>query len=845
MNNGLFLYLSQTRVFWWLRASLARVSFWIEAKVFGVRYGAKEETTNYQSLRHLFSITQKQLIIALGFAALLQYIDPYLYAYYQKTGISIPDDGDYVTFLATISGIGGVFIGLYYAGISAVGSAIYAKVPNNVRDLLAQERFGNVYMRFLSFLTFLGLILIALRISGLPRVFLAVPFVTLAVGIGIIAFVKLGQRAFYLFDPTALSYHIFDQLQHCLGMVKAGGFRWMDKSFQHHAYRQASTTIDTLETLADITAKEPHLSGKPFIVLSQHLLGFLMDYEYAKRKIPAQSAWYEQQYEHRDWYRTEDSRVAIAHQTGTTLQPDVTNDKEWVEGRVIPILKRCIEVNLAEERYTEVISLFDDLDAYVKRLTQEGAVGRAFALLEDLATAVLNQLAIQPDDGLIKAEVLEKLAVAERIFSLPISVALGYREQLEKLDRQAIEKRISLVRWDNDTSIYRQEFPAYYVSRLEWFRPRLAFEKAVEGHDVTPLWYRTELVCQVEAEQFSDDAKALISKGVAFFGSAISKALSAKRPWLAAAIMSREWEYWHKVGDQLRMWPDKWARLSNDRRIEGLPWSQFDIDSLRSDSEKRRHELLTLMSQQNILLALLSRPEGFPDYAGQFLHTSGEVAFDALLSNNVNLLRSVFEPYLYGCLLRFNSLRPKSVSGDWRVQQELKIAAAALLDVMDVSGYAKLLADFHGNDALWSEVTTVWNKYLAEKLEQSPIPLLAGAVAFTEAAFEIPHRAVLRTTWQQKINWKLADVPRHEVFNRGSLSSDTVIDHDSALVRVFARGPYGSFHDGIDVFIAFYLRTLKEGGDIDFGPKRRDLRQTLEREDRRQRRISDTGEKEQ
>ena len=241
-----------------------------------------------------------------------------------------------------------------------------------------------------------------------------------------------------------------------------------------------------------------------------------------------------------------------------------------------------------------------------------------------------------------------------------------------------------------------------------------------------------------------------------------------------------------------------------------------------------------------MLLALLSsRPEGYPDYAGQFLHTSGEVVLDALLANNVELVKSIFEPYLHGCFLKFDSLRPKAASIDWRVQQDFKIAAAALLDVMDVSGYAKLLSEFHGDEALWSEVTAAWNKYLTETREQSPLPLLAGAVAFTEAAFEIPHRAVLRTTWQQKINSKFSGVPRHEVFHRGTLSSDTIIDHDSALIRVFAQEPYGSFHDGIDVFIAYFLRSVGGAKELDFGSKRRDLQEAIDWEERSKQRAND------
>src|SRR5438445_2402457 len=205
--------------------------------------------------------------------------------------MSVPQDGDYATFLATVSGIGGVFIGLYYAAISAVGSAIYATVPNNVLYLLAHERRGNVYMRFLAFLTCLGLILIALRLSGLPRLYLAIPTVTILAGVGIIAFVKLGQQAFYFFDPTTLSGHIFEQLRHWLEMVMAGGFRWHDKAFQSHAHRQSSIALDTLDTLAEITAGKPNLNGKPFIELSKNLSRFLIHYEFSKRRIPSESLW--------------------------------------------------------------------------------------------------------------------------------------------------------------------------------------------------------------------------------------------------------------------------------------------------------------------------------------------------------------------------------------------------------------------------------------------------------------------------------------------------------------------------------------------------------------------------
>ena len=840
MKNRFLLQLYQSRGFWLLRSTLRIIFFWLEARIYNVRYRLNEERSNYQSFRHLFRITWALLLICIVIAALIQTIDSYLYSYYGSIGIAIPDDSDYVTLLATISGIGGVFIGLYYAGLSMVGSTTYARVPNNIRDLLAHERFGNVYMGFLAFLTFLGLILIAFRVMGFPRVHFAIPLVTILAGIGIISFVKLGQRAFYLFDPTALSHHIFQEFQLGLSMVMVGGFRWQDQSFQNHAHKRASATLDTLKTLSDITSKEPHLNGKPFIELSKNVLTFLIVYEDAKQKIPTESVWYQQQYQHQDWYRTGDTAVALAHQTRAIIQPKKTTNKEWIEQRCIPIVMMCIKINLANGRYTDLHGLFDYIETYIKKLASEGSVDRAFVLVENLMETFLDQFTKQTDSN--SHGTLEELGLVERLSALTISVALSYRETIEGISSQNIKNMVSSVRWTKEASIYRQGFSKHCLSRVEWLKPRLAFERKVEGHVVSPLWYLTELVRQVEAKQFVASTEALIIKSTDLFKTSIKKATDGNQPWLAAAIMSREREYWHKIGDQLNnIWSKTWDELSSERYIDGLPWSQLDLEELRSKSDARQNELLSQMSKQNILLALIDRPEDYPDYAGQFLHTSGEVAFDALLENDTALFKNVFKPYLYGILLQFNKLRPTTSDTDWYAQQDFKIATAPLLDLMDISGYAKLMADYHDNVVLWETVTQAWNKYLEER-EQSPLPLLAGAVAFTEGDFGIiPHRSVLRTSWKQKIMNALRNVPRREVYGIRAITSDTEIDHESVLVRIFAGEFQVSTYDGIDVFINFYLRNCEGGESLDFGRNRQLFPNALQRAERRDQDILRNG----
>ena len=80
--------------------------------------------------------------------------------------------------------------------------------------------------------------------------------------------------------------------------------------------------------------------------------------------------------------------------------------------------KPGIAINLKEEKFSEVLSLFDYVDAYVKELAREGEVSRAFELLEEVTAVVLGQFAANAGGEIIKVDVLEKLAVAERLSSL-------------------------------------------------------------------------------------------------------------------------------------------------------------------------------------------------------------------------------------------------------------------------------------------------------------------------------------------------------------------------------------------------------------------------------------------
>ena len=574
--HTLLLHCYQSRLYWRIRRLIHIVIHWRRTRGYGIRQRVRDQGNFFTTLRKILRPAAKSLLWAVVVAISIQLLNP---LFESMIGRSVPKDSDYVAFLGAVSGIGAVFIGLYYTGISAVGSAIYKRVPNNVRSLLAEERFGNVYMRFLSFLTVLSLTLMSLRILDFPRNSLAVPIVVILAGFGVVAFVQLGRLAFYFFDPTKLSASIFESLQRWLGMVRIGGFQWNQHAFQKYAHQKALTSLDTLQTLADITAKEPHLSGKPFIEFTQNLVNFLRLYEHTKRRIPTNSLWYEEQYQHRDWYLSDYSEVASAHHTGTVLKPSTTTNKEWVEERTIPILQECILANLKSKKYVDLMGLFDSLDHYFRDLSRNAEVQRAIEILRDVSRIVLDQTVSDDNDQFVVDEELEKIAVVERVAFLSISMIQGFGESLNGLEKQVIANRIKSINWVSPSSIYKQNFPIHCLEQLEWLRDRLVFEFKIEGRFATPHWYQTELVFFTVTQKFAPNIQTLINDGATLFSELIRKAMNGKHVWQAAAIMSRAWEYWSRLSDQTQEWERLWNDLTHDRKLKGLPWPSLEFEA--------------------------------------------------------------------------------------------------------------------------------------------------------------------------------------------------------------------------------------------------------------------------
>lgn len=833
MLNTVFLSLAQARLFWRAKKALSHLGFISYRMLFGMKHWIREESTTTKSLWFLLKSTLVQLVLVPLTVFGLQITNSYFVSLFTEIGFTLPKDNYYGTLLATVIGAGGLFIGLYYAAISVLGSAIYAKVPNNIRDLLAKEQVGNAYMGCIAVFTYFGVCLLIFHALGREPIILAIPLLLLGAGLTIIGFVRLGARAFYLSDPTTLSDRLFKQLRQCYLQMQAGGYRWSDQSFQNHAHRVAQTTIETLTTVSEIAEKESHLNGQPFANLCKRLLLFLVYYETRKKSIPTDSLWYEKRAVHPDWYQTGDTETSLAHDTSTGLQPKLASDPRWMEAAILPIVKRCLDINIRNERYTLVNKLLGNLDIYVQQLAKEHQVESAFNLIRDVFSHCEALIFVKKNKVVIE-EPLEHMQICEQLAMMPISLLLAYISAIGSYGRDKILQRIHHITWKSEKSIYRAGFAVHVLEQLEWLGPTLEFEERVEGGVISPAWYIQELIAQQEAKNLLTAMSFFYEKTGDLYKHWIETATSSKHPWLAAAMLSTELEYWNKLDHHANTLDDLWNDLNSDRRIEKLPWPSLDIDNLVEKKKQRKKELLKFTSTENIPLSLISRPESYPDFAGQFLHTVGEALLTAMCENDYDMVEALFKGYFYGSSLQFEQLKPKEAKLDRQNQIDLKIAVAPLLDLMDISGYAYLLSDYHDTLCLKETIVKVWDEYLDQNSTQLRLKFFAAAVSLTESAFETAHRSINRTRWMQTIQRLLEELERQEVppgpgIRRTYSPPETVAIHKSPLVRIFARDSWGAYHgDGIDIFLAKYVRQREDGQNLDFGSRRnRDIAEEI------------------
>ncbi|MCG8407976.1 MAG: hypothetical protein MI923_22490 [Phycisphaerales bacterium] len=165
----------------WRRAALQqRAWFWRAFRIWSkVRFRSlslyvrgrddlNERVRSSRLFRDFVRLSLGNIIISLVIVFVLVKLDRILLKHWNQWGIwfstyyNRPDFGIYSTYFATLAGIAGVFLGLYFTAVSVVAGTGYAKASPILRDLLLRDKVGNVYVKFVMILGISSLILTVL-----------------------------------------------------------------------------------------------------------------------------------------------------------------------------------------------------------------------------------------------------------------------------------------------------------------------------------------------------------------------------------------------------------------------------------------------------------------------------------------------------------------------------------------------------------------------------------------------------------------------------------------------------------------------------------------------------------
>ena len=350
----------------------------------------------------------------------------------------------------------------------------------------------------------------------------------------------------------------------------------------------------------------------------------------------------------------------------------------------------------------------------------------------------------------------------------------------------------------------------------------------MEGKVLTPVWYQRELVSKSQAEVLSESVGALIEIGSKFFQDWSDRLVSASRSWQSAAVLSRYLEYLNKLEHHLKFFQTCADSLRATRHLMDLSWPDIKPEIWFETVRDFRDKLVLTIANHIVLLSTSQKPDGIPDFLGQFIHETGEKLFDSLLERRSGQAQALIKPCLIGTLVLFENMKPSTSKFDAWTEQKLQIAAAPVLDILELSGYAKLLGELHADEQLWAAVSSVWDVFL----QKNPDTLrwLAAIITGGSPRFQLPHRGLVRTTWSIRVQQELSNLPRRRSLRGGIggiYGSDTVI-HASALVRYCAKY---HFLKGRDIFAALYLSKQPGAEGLDWGHEGRDLAESLRREE--------------
>lgn len=816
-----FSRLSSIRLFWSVRDRLKKLDFCRQKTDYNIR---EKLNNTVASINIIWNVTKNSLplVILSLIVAVMLCISEYYIDFFKTITIfdkiashTSIDKITYTQMLVAISSVIGIFIGLYFAAVGNVLSSTYSLVPAKLRDIVMKHTIKNGYINFVAFLIALSLVLLGLCSIGIQPIHFAIPMLIILTCVAVFAFIELFRGAFKLADPSTLLGPLRYDLMKWVRLSTSNGRRWRNKDFQNYYRIKAYEIVTAMTSLAKISSEKRELQIESFSRILRHMLFTMGEYHNEKSLIPSDSNWFGKKLKHQQWYLSDSSRLEMATQTSSPLSPIEIPDISWVEDSILGVVFDAYCTDLRANDFDSLFRKLSDLPDILNNMGKNWLIDDGKKWNLKLADEIVNSICATKLDN--NTQDLNTVAVMEIVASLPISLELGFINSVNDINLDNLRAKLLRTKWSKAKSPYKFLLPLETIKNLEQIQDGVKFEKSVKSPHKTQGWYVIELIYNNLDWFIFSQWNNLINFFESWYKKAGEQLSSAKRYNDSATVYARAIEQAWRLTKHIEQLKTTSEALRNNTKLD---FKRPEWDWMNERRRVNAFRDLAIDGMATLIPNLLQdeKPsEYIPDLFGGAVHYVGEACFNALVDGDANRFSKLFKLYFIGILGVFDRVRPQ-VKG-WDISTAVTWMSEPIIDLLNISGYAYIFAEYHNKVDIWNDCKSVWDTYM--KIEAAPQQLetLAALSKHHKNLFgTIAPRDTLRSRWQIDLANLLNSLPRQNVDNNYFTRSP--IDHLSEFIRNIApfdgSMPFMSV-DAMDVFIVKYLFERQDSSGLDFG----------------------------
>jgi hypothetical protein len=614
-------------------------------------------------------------------------------------------------------------------------------------------------------------------------------------------FLIIGKWIFNFFEPSTLAKIVEKKITVSINKITTEGEYWNDQNFQNHHYKIALEQIEILSLLTRLCLKNDDFKESSFKSIFNTSLYTLQYYLLQKPKIPIDGLWFPKSYEHRSYFESDITIRQLSMNTNTPPQPKVKPNIYWLEERIVNNLSYGLEtvvryghLNVFGESILMTYNVFDSLGAINDLRTGEILLDNLLKNIRQVSNKKLKDFKIE-NYGNWKEELGCVQAYCYAILNFQIAIF----ESITSFNSNKILKEYKKINWVNKSSIYSTNFIPELYEILNKIREFVEREKLIEGKQITPDWYFIQLLTSHHLRLTKNKLNQTIDLIESHLLSLAIHFNSQNNCLLASFTAQIGYEIHHKLNYRIGFLKQTFEDIDKIEVCKGeFDWIKPNFEEIESNLLKYENECIAIISKNIEKISLVKWSNQFPDI---FSHSY------SILSNNLNEsyrknefdeFQKCFSPFLKASIIAFDNIN-KTYKDYYSPKN---ISYQALLEPMEISGYAYIYSILYNSPNYWDEVKKVWDESFLPSKENINILISYYSYYKTELHgtginyIEKHQRERTLSDITQALNIRVKDIP------------------DSFVKLFISEDPYRhTYYNVAELFIELYLFTFLDAKD--------------------------------